>query len=281
MHGGGAQPRHLLLLLIDGLGDVSLPQLSFRTPLQAARTPTLDALVAASCGALLGLVDPVAPGVACGSDTAHLSLLGYEPELARRGRGAFEALGAGLDLEEGDVAFKCNFAVLEEESGVVSSRRCDRDFEADGPVLCASLDGLRVTCPDGQGDATVHVRYATEHRAGLLLRGEGLCDRITGTGAPSSLFSSSARAHTRPRPAQRWAAAAALGAAGRLRARRAHGRAARQPLECGALCGPGRRCRVHVDAQHAIGRGENPRAPRARHGARRRRRRPLHGHGRR
>ncbi len=48
--------------------------------------------------------------------------------------------------------------------------------------LCAALDGLRVASVDGGAGVTVHVRYATEHRAGLLLRGPGLCDRVTGTG---------------------------------------------------------------------------------------------------
>ena len=50
-------------------------------------------------------------------------------------------------------------------------------------VLSAALDGLHVASADGGPDATLHVRYATEHRAGVLLRGAMLCDRITGTGA--------------------------------------------------------------------------------------------------
>lgn len=32
-----------------------------------------------AAGGLNGLMDPVEPGLACGSDTAHLSILGYEP----------------------------------------------------------------------------------------------------------------------------------------------------------------------------------------------------------
>ena len=128
-------PRHIVLLVIDGVGDVSCPSLGGRTPLQFVATPCLDALVAASRG-LFGLLDPVAPGVACGSDTAHLSLLGYNPEAAQRGRGAFEALGAGLDLADGDVAFKCNFAVVDDATRTVTARRCDRHFEEDGRAFC-------------------------------------------------------------------------------------------------------------------------------------------------
>lgn len=58
-----------------------------------------------------------------------------------RGRGAFESMGAGIDMAPGDIAFKCNFATLDTSSGMVIKRRADRHFEDVGPVLCAALDG--------------------------------------------------------------------------------------------------------------------------------------------
>lgn len=131
--------RRAVVLLIDGLGDVALPRLAGATPLQAAATPALDALAAAG---VTGLMDAVEPGRACGSDTAHLALLGYDPRGVYRGRGAFESLGAGCAMAPGDVAFKCNFACLDgEDAEVVAARRVDRSFEAEGPRLCESLDG--------------------------------------------------------------------------------------------------------------------------------------------
>ena len=87
-------------------------------------------------------MDPVEPGLACGSDTAHLSLFGYDPRKYYRGRGAFESMGAGLDMAPGDIAFKCNFATVDVTSGLVLRRRADRRFEDIGPVLCAALDGM-------------------------------------------------------------------------------------------------------------------------------------------
>jgi 2,3-bisphosphoglycerate-independent phosphoglycerate mutase len=95
-------PSKALLLIVDGIGDVSVPALGDRTPLQVADTPFLDALAgggaairqprATSCSPLTrrqpapdaaagvnGLSDPVEPGLACGSDTAHMNIFGYDP----------------------------------------------------------------------------------------------------------------------------------------------------------------------------------------------------------
>jgi len=66
---------------------------------------------------ICGMHDPVQAGLACGSDTAHMSLFGYDPFELYNGRGAFEAMGSGLSMQPGfDIAFKCNFAYLNEET---------------------------------------------------------------------------------------------------------------------------------------------------------------------
>ncbi|CAN4113564.1 unnamed protein product [Withania somnifera] len=154
--------RRVAFVLIDGLGDVSLPRFGYRTPLQLAKTPNLDAIASAGVN---GLMDPVEVGLGCGSDTAHLSLLGYEPRVYYRGRGAFESMGAGLAMSPGDIAFKSNFSTLDEETGIVVSRRADRHFEEEGPILCSALDGM----------------YATEHRCGVVVKGPKLSGNISGT----------------------------------------------------------------------------------------------------
>jgi 2,3-diphosphopglycerate-independent phosphoglycerate mutase len=101
--GRGPRRSRVAFVLVDGIGDVSVPSLVGRTPLEAACTPRLDAVAAVG---VTGLMDPVEPGLACGSDTAHLSLLGYDPRVYYRGRGAFESMGAGLAMAPGDIAFK-------------------------------------------------------------------------------------------------------------------------------------------------------------------------------
>uniref|UniRef100_A0A251RSR9 Putative 2,3-bisphosphoglycerate-independent phosphoglycerate mutase n=1 Tax=Helianthus annuus TaxID=4232 RepID=A0A251RSR9_HELAN len=95
--------KRVAFVLIDGLGDVSIPRFGYKTPLEAAKVPNLDAIASAGVN---GLMDPVEVGLGCGSDTAHLSLLGYDPRVYYRGRGAFESMGAGLAMAPGDIAFK-------------------------------------------------------------------------------------------------------------------------------------------------------------------------------
>ena len=92
-------------VLIDEVGDVSLPRLGDKTPPEAAKIPNLDAIASAGIN---GLMDPVEVGLGCGSDTAHLSLLGYDlwPKNILPGWGAFESMGAGFAMSPGDIAFK-------------------------------------------------------------------------------------------------------------------------------------------------------------------------------
>lgn len=167
--------RRVAFVLIDGLGDVSLPRFHYRTPLQVSKTPNLDAIASAGVN---GLMDPVEAGLACGSDTAHLSILGYDPRIYYRGRGAFESMGAGLAMSPGDIAFKSNFATMDENTGIVTSRRADRHFEEEGPILCAALDGMKLPSFPGY---EVRVRYATEHRCGVVVKGPKLSGNISGT----------------------------------------------------------------------------------------------------
>ena len=107
-----------LILVLDGLGD--RPDKRGKTPLEAARTPTMDSFAR---DGMTGLLDPIRPGIIPGSDTAHISLLGFDPYLIYMGRGPYEALGAGLTLKEGDLCFRTNFATLDNRSGKITDRR--------------------------------------------------------------------------------------------------------------------------------------------------------------
>lgn len=74
--------------------------------------------------------------------------------------------------------FQSNFATVDDATGIVTSRRADRHFEELGPVLCTALNGCQLpNFPHYQ----VNVRYATEHRCGVVVRGPGLSGNISGT----------------------------------------------------------------------------------------------------
>src|ERR1051325_5460391 len=108
----------LVLLVMDGLGDLATREQGYVTPLEAAITPNLDALTK---DAVQGRIIPVAPGIPQGSGPGHLALFGYDPLEFQVGRGVIEALGLGLDLQAGDVAARANFCTLDPK-GIVTDR---------------------------------------------------------------------------------------------------------------------------------------------------------------
>ena len=162
---------HIIFILIDGLGDNGIAQLNNKTPLQHLPLTNFNAIAQAGIN---GVHDPVQSGLACGSDTAHLNIFGYNPFIYYNGRGAFESMGAGLPMEVGDIAFKTNFAYVNPTTNIVERRRVDRDFEKWGIPLCNALDGLKIL-----DKYTIKCKHATEHRCGIVLSGPNLSCNIT------------------------------------------------------------------------------------------------------
>ncbi len=167
------------LLVIDGLPDRPLRSLGARTPLEAARTPTLDRLAREG---VCGLADPVAPGVVPDTASGNLALFAQSPRVMTRG--PIEALGAGLKLKTGTIAIRGNFATLDER-GFVVDRRAGRIRE-EAKTLAKAIDRLELPASD---PVKVRVRATTEHRLAITLRGEDLTSAIKGSdpgdGAPS------------------------------------------------------------------------------------------------
>src|SRR5215212_3076891 len=106
----------LVLLVLDGLGDIATRGPDSSTPLEAASTPNLDALTQQGAQ---GRMIPVAPGITPGSGPGHLALFGYDPLEFQVGRGVIEALGLGLQLKPGDVCARANFCTLDAK-GIVT-----------------------------------------------------------------------------------------------------------------------------------------------------------------
>ncbi len=158
----------VMLVILDGMGDRPSAILGGKTPLESANTPNMDYLAEKGIN---GIMDPIAPGIRAGSDTAHLSLLGYDPYGVYTGRGPFEAAGENLELKPGDIAFRCNFSTVDENMNVID-RRAGRIKERTHE-LAETLNGMEI---DG---TSVIFKESVEHRAVLVLRGEGLSPRIT------------------------------------------------------------------------------------------------------
>lgn len=94
-----------IILLADGMADRPIEELGGKTPLEAARTPNMDALFAASeCG----MVSPLVKGFPLGSDVGNMTILGNDPHKYYTGRAALEAANLKIELGEGEVAYRCN-----------------------------------------------------------------------------------------------------------------------------------------------------------------------------
>ncbi len=156
----------MVLIVMDGLGDIATKENNYLTPLEAAATPNLDAI---SKDSAQGRMIPVAPGITPGSGPGHLGLFGYDPLEFEVGRGVIEALGLGLELKGGDVAARANFCTLNDK-GLVTDRRAGRIPTEKCEELCALLSSKIKKI----GDTQVIIQAGKEHRFVVIFRGKGL-----------------------------------------------------------------------------------------------------------
>jgi 2,3-bisphosphoglycerate-independent phosphoglycerate mutase len=164
-----------IVMIVDGMGDLPVPGLHGKTPLEAAFTPNLDRLAS---GGLYGQIDPIAPGVTPNTDSGTGMLMGMRAEHADRlRRGPVEAAGAGCILRNGDVAMRANFASVRVDDGqlLVTDRRAGR-IEHAVPELIEILSGV-----ESPGDIQLQLRPTDQHRAVLVVSGEGLDANISDT----------------------------------------------------------------------------------------------------
>lgn len=108
-----------VVVLGDGMADYPLDEIGGRTPLEYAKTETLDRLASVS---EIGLVHTIPEGMSPGSDTANLSVIGYDPKVYYSGRSPLEALSIGVDMEPTDISFRCNIVTLSEAEGEYEQR---------------------------------------------------------------------------------------------------------------------------------------------------------------
>ncbi len=163
--------KRAVLLIVDGMADRPLIDHDYKTPLEYANTPNMDRLAKAG---LLGQLDPIAPGVRPGSDVANLALLGYDPAKYYTGRGALEAMGAGFNLSPTDVAFRCNFATVDDDFRV-EDRRAGR-IRKGTSKLAKAVNEIKIGSVPG---IKASFKVTVDHRGVLVLRGEKISRMVS------------------------------------------------------------------------------------------------------
>lgn len=102
-----------IVVLGDGMADEPIESLGGKTPLEYAVTPAMDRL---SKKSEIGMVHTIPEGMKPGSDTANLSVLGYDPEKYYSGRSPLEALSIGVSMKDTDIAIRCNIVTVSEDA---------------------------------------------------------------------------------------------------------------------------------------------------------------------
>lgn len=155
--------RKIIYVILDGLGDRPLRDLGGLTPLEAADTPNLDRLAAAG---RQGMVISVGRGIAPESDVAVMAILGYDPLRYHAGRGPMEALGAGLEFHDGDVALRGNFATVGPRWEIVDRRVGRNLLSAEAAELAAAVNAeVKLTATP----AAAVVRATVGHRCVVVI----------------------------------------------------------------------------------------------------------------
>ena len=165
----------LIYVAIDGMGDLPINALGNKTPLEAAETPNMDFLAK---NGKTGLMYTVRKGVAPESDVAVISLLGYDPFKYSTGRGVIEAVGAGLNVADGDLALRCNFATLSQGRKIID-RRVGRSLTTEEAIELSKIANEEVKLESFP--ATFEFKNTLGHRAVLVIKSKGkpLSGKIT------------------------------------------------------------------------------------------------------
>lgn len=161
----------IVLLVLDGLGDIRDSNHKNKTPLEYAKIPHMDKLASQS---VVGRCYPILPGITPGSGPGHLGLFGYDPISTTIGRGVLEAVGIGFELKNGDVAARCNFATMDDNK-IITDRRAGRIPTDKTEELCSILqsigkiDGVELIVKPGKGHRFVTVFRSSKNEIGSLI----------------------------------------------------------------------------------------------------------------
>ena len=151
-----------LVLIPDGMADVKIEQLGNKTPMQAAKKPTMDALAQKS---LVGTVSNVPAGMVPESDTANMAILSFDPKIYSKGRSPLEAMSMGLDMQPDETAYRCNVVTLSGEGDY--DEKIILDHSAD-EITTPEADELIKTLEAELGSDIRHFYTGVSYRHCLL-----------------------------------------------------------------------------------------------------------------
>jgi 2,3-bisphosphoglycerate-independent phosphoglycerate mutase len=156
--------KKILYVVLDGLADQPIAALGNKTPLEAAIRPNLNNLAKK---AKLGSVFTVGENIAPESDIAVISLLGYDAHKYYTGRGPLESFAEGLDMKDGDLAFRVNFATVAEDGKTIKDRRVGRNLTTEEATMLSKEINSKVIL----SNATFEFKNTIGHRGVLVIHG--------------------------------------------------------------------------------------------------------------
>jgi 2,3-bisphosphoglycerate-independent phosphoglycerate mutase len=89
-----------------------------------------------------GIVKTIPEGIPPGSDSANLSVLGYDPHKYYTGRSPLEAVSMGVELSDRDIAIRCNLVTLSEENDYLQKIMIDYCSDEISSVEASELIGV-------------------------------------------------------------------------------------------------------------------------------------------
>jgi 2,3-bisphosphoglycerate-independent phosphoglycerate mutase len=156
--------KKVLYIILDGVGDRPIKEFDGKTPLEKANTSNMDSLAKEG---MTGLIYPVAEGIAPESDVAVISILGYMAEKYYTGRGPLECFAEGLDIKNGDLAYRVNFATIGENNELID-RRVGRNLTTEEAKKLGEEINNRVKLTSYKAD--FWFKPTIGHRGVLLIR---------------------------------------------------------------------------------------------------------------
>jgi 2,3-bisphosphoglycerate-independent phosphoglycerate mutase len=156
--------KKIIYIILDGIADQALKELDNKTPLEAAVTPCMDRLAQKG---ITGMVCPMGKDIVPQSDTAVISILGYDYERYYTGRGPLEAFAEGVLMSPGNLALRVTFACVEPDGATLKDRRIGRNLTSDEASALAQEINAKVSL----SNATFELKHTVGRWGVLVIRG--------------------------------------------------------------------------------------------------------------